>query len=88
MFEQFPLQFTNATFFSAFSTLTPSISPNAFATFIPPTVHPFTGASPFTTASEKASHPGKPHPPQLAPGKASRTFGTLGSTSIANLSDA
>ena len=57
----------------------PKIFASAIAQLTPPTVHLFTGSVPLTTAAAYSLHPGRPHPPQLAPGKAARTASNFGS---------
>lgn len=60
------------------------ISPILAAFSAEQTRHPFGFAFPDTTASAKPSQPGKPHPPQFAPGSSSRTCSTLSSTGTAS----
>ena len=68
-----PAQARNATFFSALPASTPRMAAIFSATEGPPAIQPEAGASPFTTASAKASHPAKPQPPQFPPESTSLT---------------
>ena len=83
-----PLQMTCAIIFVLSSTTSPMISATFSAVSDPPTGHPLALASPFATALANPSHPGYPHPPQLAPGRTSLTATAFGSISTANFCEA
>ena len=87
-FAKHPPQRTTATFGSLAATAIPSRSAIFDIHSAPPTgqLSPsiLPALAPFMSASAIPEHPGYPHPPQFAPGSASRTAGSLGSSSTAN----